>query len=74
MLEPRIRVWWSKKERDLMVTWEPGTAKSDAKVFLRLFTEDVMKELDWRGYDTTTLRFQIRKKPPAVLDRLAAIK
>lgn len=69
--EPRIRVWWSKKEQDLMVTWDPGTEKSAGRVILNIFSEDVLTELDRRGYDTTTIRFQIRKKPPNVLDRIA---
>ena len=69
--EPRIRVWWSKKERDLMVTCDPGTETSAGRVILNVFSEDVLIELDRRGYDTTTIRFQIRKKLPNVLDRIA---
>lgn len=71
MLEPRIRIYWSKREEDLMVNWDPGTSKQTAKYLLYLFGPSVLAELDRRGYDTTTIRFQIRKKPDNVLDQMA---
>lgn len=71
MLEPRIRIYWSKKENDLMVNWDPGTSKTAAKYLLHVLCPSVLAELDRRGYDTTTIRFQIRKKPDNVLDQMA---
>ena len=63
-LEPRIRLYWSKKENDLMCNWEEGTSKSDAKILLRALNPDdgLLAELNRRGYDLETIRFQIRKK------------
>lgn len=70
MLEPRIRMYWSKKEKDLMVNWEPGTCRATARYLMHVITLEVMEELDRRGFDTTTIRFQIRRKPINVLDRI----
>ena len=54
---------------------EEGTSKSTLRyLFHTAFSEGVLKELDKRGYDVSTLRFQIRKKPPGVLDQLAEIE
>lgn len=74
MLEPRIRVYWGKKENDLMVAWDEGASRQTSKYLIsQVFPKEVLQELDRRGYDTTTIRFQIRKKPPSVLDQLARI-
>ena len=70
-LEPRIRIYWSKKEEDLLAHCDEGTSKATARFLFSVIPSDVLKELDRRGYDVTTFRFQIRKKPPNVLDRIA---
>lgn len=61
-LPPRIRVYWSKVEHDIMVNWDAGCSRSSANYVLCHFMEPFTKELEKRGYDLSTLRFQIRKK------------
>jgi len=70
MLEPRIRIYWGKKEEDLMSYCDEGASKATARFLFSVITPGVLSELDERGYDTTTLRFQIRKKSPNALDRI----
>ena len=74
MPEPRIRLYWSKRENDLMANWDPGTSGATARYLMGVLSADVLKELDKRGYDTKTLRFQIRRKPKPILDVLAEIE
>lgn len=62
-LTPRIRVYWSKTEKDLMVNWDAGCSSSTANYIICNFTKSFIDELEKRGYDVSTLRFQIRKKP-----------
>lgn len=74
-LQPRIRIYWSKREQDLMGYADKGASKSTIRyLFGYAFPKEVLKELDERGYDVSTLRFQIRRKPPGVLDQLAEIE
>ena len=65
MPEPRVRLYWSKREDSLMVNWDPGTSSATARYLMGVLSKDVLKELDERGLDVSTLRFQIRKKPHA---------
>lgn len=62
MPEPGVRVKWSKRERDLVVSWDAESSGANPRYIVGLFTREVMEELDRRGYDTTTLKFSIRKK------------
>lgn len=62
-----LRVRWSKRERDLMFAYEQHP--SDGHLMYGAFCvtpvcdgKSLADELDARGYDLTTLRFQIRKK------------
>lgn len=73
MLEPRIRLYWSKKEDSLMANWDDGCSSATSRFLFNVLHTKVLAELDQRGYDLTTLRFQIRKKTPGVLDQLARI-
>lgn len=74
-LQPRIRLWWNKKEKDLRGYCDPGTSKSAAHYLMSYaLTKEVLDELDARGYDLSTLRFQIRRKPQPILDTLAEIE
>lgn len=74
MLEPRIRLYWRKTEKSLIAHWDEGASKATSMYLFQVFGEDVLAQLDKRGYDISTLRFQIRKKPPGVLDQLARIE
>lgn len=62
MPQPGVRVRFSKKENDLIVDWDSEMSKSNPLYIIGIFTKEIIKELDHRGYDTTTLRFSIRKK------------
>lgn len=62
MSEPRIRLYWGKRENDLMVAWDPNSCRATARYLMGVISQDVLKELDKRGFDVTTIRFQIRKK------------
>jgi hypothetical protein len=61
-LPPRIRLYWSKRENDLMADWDSETSNANANFLLTVFNKETLESLDRRGYDLTTLRFQIRKK------------
>lgn len=56
-----LRAYWSKRERDLMLDFP---RKCDGGM-LNTALEPLMKELDKRGYDVTTLRFLVKQKKPA---------
>lgn len=78
---PGHKVYWSKKEKDL-IYWTDGTVQMDdgteltasrATSKLLHYAFDVVdvfdgksltQELEERGYDMTTLKFEIRKKIP----------
>ena len=70
--QPRIRLRWSKKEQDVEVAWDAqANGKPNAGMVLTHFTWTptlheltFVKELERRGYDLTTLRFSIERKPP----------
>lgn len=61
---------WSKKEKDMMYRYP--TSSRDGHLLHSFFSVDqvingerhksLVKELESRGYDLTTLRFSIRKK------------
>lgn len=62
-----LRVRWSRRERDLMFAYEQHPP--DGHLMYGAFCvtpvhggRSLADELDARGYDLTTLRFQIRKK------------
>lgn len=62
-----LRVRWSRKTRDLMFAWEqdPSDGHFLYGAFCRAPSGDersLAQELEARGYDLTTLRFQIRRK------------
>lgn len=65
---PALRVRWSKRERDLLFLWDKYPP--DGHLLYGAFCvgtdgeRSFAKELEARGYDLTTLRFQIRRKDP----------
>ncbi|MGE3483622.1 MAG: hypothetical protein AB7L09_02700 [Nitrospira sp.] len=72
---PRIRIYWSNREKDLIANCEDGTSKSTARyIFGAVLPPEVLSELDKRGYDVESIRFQIRRKPLGVLDQMAEIE
>lgn len=59
---PRLRLFWSRKEKDLMAAWDDGISKASGRYVMSIFTDAILKDLDERGFDIATLRFQIRRK------------
>ena len=62
-----LRVRWSKRERDLMFAWDkhPPDGHLLYGAFCRAAVDgerSLVEDLEARGYDLTTLRFQIRRK------------
>ncbi len=60
---------WSKRHRDLVFAWEQFPP--DGHLMHHAFNvvpvhngRSLAEELEARGYDRKTLRFQIRRKPP----------
>ena len=59
----KLRVTWCKKERSLLFHYPLGTqTKCDAGFLSGHITDDLVEELDKRGYDKTTLCFSIEPK------------
>lgn len=56
----KLRVYWWKKERDVAFHWPGGIqTKCDAHYLSGIFTKEFQEEMERRGYDITTLRFEI---------------
>lgn len=60
-----LRVRWSKRENDWMIYQPNGPDGHLMGDFLggHLSFDEFVKELDGRGYDTTTLRFTVKRRP-----------
>lgn len=62
-LPNRIAIKWAKtreERQDLYVSWGDGAFKADARYALDSISV-MAEELKKRGYDITTLKFEIRK-------------
>lgn len=61
MKENKLRARWSKGEKDILVTYPLGVqTKCDCNYLLSLmFNSDFEREMKSRGYDITTLKFEI---------------
>lgn len=56
----KLRVFWSKKEKDLLFHYPKGISTvSDARYLADIFSKEVLNELTERGYDVNTLKFSI---------------
>lgn len=51
--------WWDKREKFMV----GGPRRPDMRYLCDVLSKEVIAELDARGYDVTTLRFEIRRKP-----------
>lgn len=63
-----LRVRWSRRERSLLFSWDKYPP--DGHLLHYVFNvadahcgRSLAQELEARGYDLTTLRFQIRRRP-----------
>lgn len=66
MAGPELRATWSKREGDIVYHYDVRTSGHLLHVsFSGGGSEPInlLRELDERGYDLTTLRFSIRRKP-----------
>lgn len=57
----KLRAWWNKKERDVH-GYQPmgtGTTADIRYLICEVITPEFCKELDKRGYDLSTMRFEI---------------
>lgn len=56
----KLRLTWSKTEKDLMCHFPAGTStKSDAYFLNNIFSKEVTDSLIARGYDLSTIKFEI---------------
>lgn len=62
MKENKLRARWGKRERDILVTYPRGilTVCDSNYLFSKVFTDEFEKEMKDRGYDITTLKFEIK--------------
>lgn len=59
----KLRANWSKKERDLVFHYPLGVQTvCDAGYLAGVITEELLRELERRGYDKTTFKFSIEPK------------
>jgi hypothetical protein len=61
MEENKLRARWSKSENDILITYPLGRqTKCDSNyLFSNTFTDEFVKEIESRGYDIKTLKFEI---------------
>jgi len=56
----KLRVDWSKGESDVLIHFPLGFGtKSDGHYISAVFDKDFLREMQERGYDTATLKFEI---------------
>lgn len=61
----KLRSFYSKRERDTMFEHPTGLhTKSDAHYLHGIFTKEMQEELEARGYDWGTFKFEISPKLP----------
>lgn len=59
----KLRAYWWKKERDIAFHWPGGyQTKCDGHYLSGIFTKEFQDEMERRGYDITTLKFEISPK------------
>ncbi len=57
----KLRAYWGKKQEQLLFD---GPNRPDMRFLCyKIFNEEVLKELEARGYDISTLKFSIERKP-----------
>jgi hypothetical protein len=58
----KLRAYWSKKEGLMLYSPMGFGTTSDARYVACVLSDEVLAELDERGYDTTTIKFSIEPK------------
>lgn len=70
----KLRAYWSKREKDLMIDWPLGISTgADGWLLHEMFSKDFQKELIERGYDIETIRFEIAIKPGSCPERFPTL-
>lgn len=64
-MENKLKMRWSKREKDILIDYPLGIlTKADANyLFSYVFTDEFQKEFIKRGYDITTIKFEITVDP-----------
>jgi hypothetical protein len=58
--QDKLRAYWSNKENDIEFHWPGGVStKADGHYLYSVLTDEVVKELQRRGYDPRSLKFEI---------------
>ena len=62
MKENKLRARYSKREKDILITYPKGIlTKSDGHYLAgKVFSDEFVEEIKSRGYDITTLKFEIK--------------
>lgn len=56
----KLRADWSKRERDVMLHFPVGeSTRSDGHYLSGIFSKEFTEELTRRGYDISTMKFEI---------------
>ena len=59
----KLRAYWSQKDRDLMLDFPLGTGtSSDGHYLSHVFNKEFTDELESRGYDVSTMKFEVCPK------------
>lgn len=56
----RIKIRWSKRDNDLLVSYDDK--RNGHFVSNLVLTDELLSQLEARGYDIKTLKFEIKKK------------
>jgi hypothetical protein len=60
MKQNKLKAYWNKKEKDIYFRYPLGIGtKCDAHFLSGVFNENFLNELRDRGYDISTLKFEI---------------
>jgi hypothetical protein len=61
----KLRAFYSKRQKSNVIEYPSGVhTRSDVHVLNEVFTKELRKELEDRGYDWTTFKFEISPKLP----------
>lgn len=67
----KLRATWSKREKDVMLHFPMGAqTKSDGHYLAGVFNKEFIDEMERRGYDISTMKFEI--SPQAGNERFAS--
>lgn len=62
MSSRKMRIRWWPKENDFGIFWEKDYSSNASFIADHICDKEFIKELERRGYDLKTLKFEITKK------------